>query len=192
MSRTSLLKTLWGQNRGLNVLLLVLIILTMGTFLLQTQFFERQLSDLRSEVRDQQQSLRKLQFQKRSGSMPVSALAQVESELAQFEKLVPPSEKFSEFVGELFRHASQAKLNIKQISYNPEWDDDLGLLSYGLKFSISGQYSQLKRFIHLLESAERIFIISDISMSGGKVQKEKSAKVTLQIVLKTFFRGDEQ
>lgn len=192
MSRDSLMKQLWGQNRGLNILLIVLIVAILGVYLLQTQIFESRNSNLRMEVREQQQSLRKLQFQKNSGSMPISALAQVDNELARFDKLVPPSDNFSDFIGELFRHAKQAKLDIKQITYSPEFDEDLGLLSYGLKFSVSGQYPQLKRFIHLLETAERIFIINDIGLTGGQGKKKKSVKVTLRIALKTFFRGVDQ
>lgn len=192
MSRDSIVKVLWGQNRGMTLLILVLFLANLGTYLGQSLVLDEQLTDLRTEVLGRQQSLRKLQQQKNAGSMPVSAVTKVENELIQFQKLIPPEKELSDFIGELFKYASSSKLDIKQISYSPERDEDLGLLSYGLKFSVSGQYRQLKNFIHLLERAKRILIISDISLSGGQSSKKKSGVVTLQIQVKTFFRGDDE
>lgn len=192
MSRDSLVKVLWGQNRGMTLLVIALILANFAIYLIQDQFLDKQLTNLRTDVLNRQQTLRKLQQQKNAGSMPVSALKQVEGELAQFQKLVPPETELSNFVGELHQYAAKTKLDIKQITYSPEWDDELGFLAYDLKFSVSGRYQQLKHFVHLLEGAERILIISDISLSGGEDRKEKDAEVTLQIQLKTFFRGEER
>jgi Tfp pilus assembly protein PilO len=191
MSRDSLIKVLWGQNRGMTLLLLALLLANLGTYLIQTRFLDRQLSGLRSEVLERQQSLRRLQQQKNIGSMPVSALNRVEGELTRFQKLIPPEHELSAFIGELFRYAGSTQLDIKQISYSPERDAESGLLSYDLKFSVSGRYRQLKHFVHLLEGAQRILIISNIGLSGGEERKDQDAEVTLQIQLKTFFRGDE-
>ena len=192
MSRDSLVKVLWVQNRGMTLLVVILLVANLGMFLLQTQFLDKQLTGLRTDVLNRQQALRNLQQQKNVGSMPVSALNQVENDLKHFQQLIPPENKLSVFIGELFQYSTRTKLDIKQITYSPKWDEDLALLSYDLKFSVSGQYRQLKHFIHMLEGSERILIISDISLSGGEDSKEKNAEVTLQVQLKTFFRGDNK
>lgn len=192
MSRDSIIKVLWVQNRGMTLLVVVLFLANFGAYLGQTLIMDKQLTDLRTEVLGRQQSLRKLQQQKNAGSMPVSAVTQVENELTRFRKLIPQERELSGFIGDLYTYASSSKLNIKQISYSPDRDEELGLVSYGLRFSVSGQYRQLKKFIYLLERSERILIISDISLSGGQSSKEKSGVVTLQIQLKTFFSGDDK
>lgn len=190
MSRESLMKILWGENRGFTLLVLVLVFANICVYLAQTQWLDVRLSDTRETVLERQQALRTLQQQKNAGSMPVSELKQAENDLAQFEKMVPSETKLSEFIGELFGFARSAKLEIKQISYSPEWDDGLDLLRYDLRFSVSGQYRQLKQFIHLLETAERILVIDGIGLSGGEAKKDKDSEVSLQISLKTYFRGD--
>jgi len=192
MARDYLVKILWEQNRGMTLLVLTLLLMNIGAYLLQNSFLDDQLTDLRTEVLSRQQSLRKLQQQKNAGSMPVTAVTKVENELTQFLKMIPPEKELSVFIGELFKFSSSSKLDIKQISYEPKYDEDLDLLSYTLKFSVTGQYRQLKKFIYLLERADRILIISDISLAGGQSSKDKEGEVTLQIQVKTFFRGDNK
>ncbi|MDT8420644.1 MAG: type 4a pilus biogenesis protein PilO [Desulfuromonadales bacterium] len=190
MARTGMFNILWQQNRAMSLVVLLLLFANLGAFLLQSQLFEKQLQDVRSEVRERQHALRNLKQQKEAGSMPVSALTQVENQLAAFQKMIPPRSELSAFIKELFSYADSSKLEIKQINYQPAWDEELALLSYNLQFSVSGEYRQLKKFIHLLEGSERILIISDISLSGGEGRKEKNAEVSLRIQMKTFFRGE--
>ena len=190
MSRESLVKVLWGQNRGMTFFLGGLLLASLSVYLLQSLYLEKKLNGLRSEVLVRQQELRKLQQQKNSGSMPVSAMNKVESELKRFQKLIPPENELSGFIGDLYGYASNSKLDIKQISYSPKWDEDLNLLRYGLRFNVKGRYSQLKKFIYLMEEAERIIIINNLSLSGGETSKDKPSEVTLQINLITYFRGE--
>lgn len=191
MSRSSLIKLLWGENRGLNILILALLLANLSVYIVQTRFLDSELSRLNSEVRDRHQSLRNLQQQKNAGSMPVSELAQAENDLIRFQKLIPSDEELSEMIGEIYKFAANAGLAIKQISYNPEWLEEVALLRYDLKFSVSGQYGQLKRFIHQLERAERILIISDISMTRSAGSQEEG-EVSLQIDIKTFFEDESR
>jgi len=188
MARESLFKVLWGQKRGMTLLIAFLMLANLSVYLLQSQYLEKKLTGLRIEVLDRQQTLRMLQQQKNSGSMPVSTMNKVESELKRFQDLVPPEKGLSVFIGDLYKYASSSKLDIKQISYRPEWDESLELLRYGLNFTVSGSYSQLKRFVHLLEGADRIIIINDLSLSAGETRKEQPSVVTLRINLMTYFR----
>ncbi|PLX91108.1 MAG: hypothetical protein C0619_08200 [Desulfuromonas sp.] len=192
MARTGMFNILWQQNRVMSLFVLLLLFANLGAFLLQNQLFEKQLQETRSEVRERQHALRNLKQQKEAGSMPVSAITQVDNQLAAFQKLIPPASELSAFIKELFTYADSAKLEIKQINYQPAWDEEFALLSYNLQFSVNGEYRQLKKFIHLLEGAERILVISDISLSGGEGRKEKNAEVSLRIQMKTFFRGEAE
>ena len=192
MSRDALFNIVWGQNRGMSLVVLVFALLNLGVYLGQTLILDHKLATVRTEVLERQQALRSLQQQKNAGSMPVSAVTQVESELTQFRQLIPLEKGLSGLIGDLFKYASSSKLDIKQITYSHERDEDLDLLSYTLKFSVKGDYKQLKKFIHLMEESDRILIISDIALSGGKRNKEKIDEVSLQIQVKTYFRGDTE
>ncbi|PLX89222.1 MAG: hypothetical protein C0618_01545 [Desulfuromonas sp.] len=189
MSRGDLIRTIWEQHRSLTIIVCLLLLINLAIFLAQSQLFDQRLMDKRDAVRQQQNGLRVLQQQKQSGSMPVSDLEKVEKDLTRIQQMIPFEDQLSGLIGELFSTANDAGLSIKQVSYKPEMDKELELLRYDLQFSVSGQYGQLKHFIHQLEKAQRILVISDISLSGGEGRKGKTADVALKITLKTFFRG---
>lgn len=189
MAQASLVQAIWGENRGKIILLLLLVIAVVGAYAGQQLVVEPHLQALSTEQFHLQQYVRQRQVEFANSGIPVSTAEQLEKNLERFSSLIPPKEKFSLFIGELFEWSGDTDLEITQVSYQPEIDDETGFLRYGLNFSVTGRYAQIKKFIHLLESSKRILMIDEISLSGAGGNK-KDGIVSLNIALTTYFQGE--
>ncbi len=188
MSRSSLLLTIWNQNRPALIILCCLLAASGALFLLQTQLLEPKINRLSSQQSELQQQVRQRQLQVTTTGLPLSTAERIDEDLQKFRELIPEKLLFSEFIGELFSWAEQADLEIDQINYRPEPLPESGLLSYGLNFSVQGSYEQIKHFIHQLENSARILIIDKISLAGANDPQQDQQGVALQIELTTYFR----
>lgn len=186
----TILKVVWEQNRGMLIVLATLLIVCTGLFLTEDQFGEPELERLRLEQSSLQQQLRQQQQQVTKEGMPLSAAGQIAKDLSAFHKKIPTKVEFADFIGDLFAWATKANLVIRQVSYQPKVDPELGFLQYGLNFSVKGTYAQLKKFIHLLENSSRILIIDSISLSGRPGSEDEINEVALNIKLTTYFQEE--
>jgi len=189
MTQTSIFQTVWNQGKARILILLFLAILVTAAFLGQQLIVEPHLQSLSAEQFQLQQYVRQRQVEFANSGVPVSTAEQLEKNLEQFAGLIPPKETFSLFIGDLFDWSGKTNLEITQVNYQPEIDDETGFLRYGLNFSVSGSYPQIKKFIHLLESSTRILMIDKITLSGAGGSK-KEGIVNLNIALTTYFQGE--
>ncbi len=185
----SLMAALWGQNRTRIMTIAILLLLIVTVYAIQNWTVEPKLTALRTEQSRLQQDVRQRQMKFAASGVPVSTAEQIEKNLQQFEQLIPVQTDFSTFLGELFDWSNQAGLEIHQIAYQPEYEDVTRYLRYGLSFSVKGSYAQVKKFIHLLEHAERILMVEKISLVGSATKKS-SHNVNLRIELATYFQGE--
>jgi len=170
------------------VVVAVLVLLIVGCWVGLTWFSEPQVEYLQARQLQLQQQIRQRQLEFARTGVPVSVRERLENNARVFKELIPPIDRFSGFVGELFDLAEKAGLPIHQISYHPEHDAASGYLRYGLNFSVDGDYPEIKKFLYLLENTERILIIQKISVVGRSPEKGSSGGVSLTIDLATFFR----
>jgi type IV pilus assembly protein PilO len=187
--QTSFIQAVWEQSRLKIVILILLVTAVVVSFVGQQLVVEPHLQALSAKQFKLQQYVRQRQVEFTNSGIPVSMAEQLEKNLDRFTALIPPKEQFSHFVGELFEWSNQTKLEITQVNYQPEIDDETGFLRYGLNFSVNGSYARIKKFIHLLENSERILMIDKISLSGGS-RKKKGSEVSLNIALTTYFQGE--
>jgi len=190
LQKYPLMTAVWKQNRTSIIVIMVLLLLIITVLVGQKLVYEPNLLTLRAEQSRLQQHVRQRQMEFANSGVPVSAAEQIEKNLQQFEDLIPTQTDFSDFIGELFEWAQQAGLEIHQISYNHEHEKETAFLRYGLSFSVKGSYSQVKKFIHLLENAQRILLIEKISLTGSSSNKKSKDKVGLRIELSTYFQGE--
>ncbi len=189
MSQRSFTLALWEQNR-LRLILLIILALAVVTAFLGRQFFvEPRLESLSSEQFRLQQHVRQRQVEFANSGIPVSTAAQLDKNLQHFMDLIPPQEEFSLFIGDLFKWATEAGLEINTINYNPEIDDETMFLRYELNFSVEGDYAKVKKFVHLLETSKRILMVDKITLAGRSGGKGEGRVVNLNIALRTYFKG---
>lgn len=188
-TRQSFVLTLWQKSRWRILLIGLLFIMVLGFYGYERVVIEPRVQLLSTEQFRLQQKVRQRQADSANRGLPVSIAEQIEKNLHLFNDLVPPQEQFSGLLGDLFSWAQEAGLKIDQINYQPEQGETTEFLRYGLNFSVEGGYTQIKKFIYLLEKSERILIIDNISLSSQAGRGERKSEVNLRIALTTYFQG---
>lgn len=184
MARIQLIVALWRANRAGPLLLAAALLFNLGLLTVVYGWQLPRLERLEAAVLSRQAA------QRRSGPNDEQALApeQLAADLDRFFERIAPYEDFPVFLGELYDHATGAGLRIDRISYRPEKQQPVSLLRYGLGFSVTGAYGQVKRFIYALEQSPRLIVLEEMALAG---QKTEGDRVTLRIELATFFKAGE-
>lgn len=191
MPRAHLFKVLLEQNRTVWLLILALALCCLAVYVVQDQFVDPELEHFRARQLTLQQELRQKHEQVTKEGVPLSAAARIDEDLQKFLEMIPPKSKLADFVGDLFIWADRSELEIRQITYQPKPDSEMGLLKYGMNFSVEGDYRQLKKFIHLLENSVRILFVDRIALAGGKTDAAGDRIINMQIQLTTFFQEEQ-
>lgn len=187
MNRKPLLVAVWSTHRvillglasllGINILLFSLLYFVVAPKLSQS---ERELSDL-------QQQLRKSD----TLASPQQAYEQGKKDYERFNLLLPSLRDFSELIGDLYTLATNCNLEISQIGYTQKELPEADILTYTLKFSLTGTYDELKRFIYGLEESKRLVVIEAMTLNAAQGE-EGEALVNLNLNLTTYFGTEEK
>ena len=187
MQGRQLILQLWRAHRALLVFIGLLIVANGVLYVLVNQVLVPRVTALENRYITRQAEVRQL-LRHRTGpaNTPEQMFVLASRDLADFEAEVPAYLDFTGLIEELLELSEQADLKISRIAYDPQPVKDLDLLRYDLSFSITGEYSQLKRFIHSLEQSSRLMVIREIGL-----QSTEGGKVGLRLKLETYFRAEE-
>lgn len=106
-------------------------------------------------------------------------------DLAKFREKIYPKSQFARFIGELYEMAAENDLEIASIGYKPSLAKEDEYLSYALTLSVSGKYSQLKKFIYALGAGKgNLLVIDSISITASGAATES---VQLQLSITSWF-----
>jgi type IV pilus assembly protein PilO len=186
MTWDSLLLAAWQRDKKLPVVVVFLLLLNVGAFVGMKYYVSPQVETLEREYIERQADLRQGRTVGRTPDEPQDELWVARDDLQTFWQAIPSRTEFTVLIGELFTLSEEAGLEIDQISYKPEPVEGHELLRYGLSFSVGGDYSQVKRFVHSLEQSERLVAIEDLSLSGSDDQGRQEVRLNLR--LSTLFR----
>lgn len=179
-----LLEQLWKSQRGLLVLLGVLLILNLLIFAALEQFIVPKVAEQEIRFLQRQAEVRKLIHNQASTAITPEQLYLLASQdVSKFQQAVPDYQDFTSLIEELLVLSNRARLDINQISYSSEELKKSPLLKFSLNFNVVGDYGQVKQFIHSLEQSVRLITIKQISL-----QSADNNGVNLRLSLETFFR----
>lgn len=181
MKQRPFLLTLWSINRSVPLILGALLAVNLLGLLFNLLVVTPQLDRAERELVDVQRQLRRGE-----SASPRQAYAQGSTDLARFRLLLPSNRNFSELIGDLYALAASCNLEIGQISYAPKALPETEMLSYALKFSVTGTYDELKRFVYGLEASQRIVVLDQMVLNAARGE-EGEALVTLGLSLTTYF-----
>jgi type IV pilus assembly protein PilO len=182
---SSRLLALWQLNKSWPLLLLVLLLFCTGLIIINQKFIAPGVDDLEREYIGLQERSRQARMVKTAAETPRAFYQRSIDDLGEFRDMIPPQNKFTSLVAELFQLADKANLRITQVSYQPKELKNTDLLQYGLAFSVSGDYTQLKKFIALIEASKRLIAIEGIALRSDM----RSGNIAeLQLQLTTYFR----
>jgi Tfp pilus assembly protein PilO len=184
MSPAEFARQLWSGQRLLvsGTGLLLVVNLTVG---LALHYY------LVPTVNGREQQLLQRQAELRGGASsddsPEQLFADGERDLAAFRSKIPPYREFTGLLIELQEMADMANLELSQVSYKNDREQDDDLLRYTLTFTLAGGYRDIKQFVHALEQSPRLLILGEIGLQGVE-QDDYETEVRLQLSLETFFR----
>jgi Type II secretion system (T2SS), protein M subtype b len=83
--------------------------------------------------------------------------------------------------------ANEADLRYERRSYEPDANYDGSLQKVKITMVLEGEYRNVRRFIHDLETAPEFVVIEDVALAEGA---DPNAPLTLTLQLATFFRSE--
>lgn len=177
---------LWRTHRVMLIVLSLLLLANFILFALVEQVLAPKVAALENHYIIRQAEVRQL-LRHRTGpaSTPEQMFVLASRDLADFTAQIPVYLDFTGLIEELLLLAKQANLNITRIAYEPSPVKGIDLLSYDLSFNLTGDYAQLKQFIHSLEQSSRLMVIREIGL-----QSAEGGQVSLRLKLETFFRAE--
>lgn len=118
----------------------------------------------------------------------ITGKERAEEELQQFySDVLPPDQSGARRV--LYPHVDQlaraAKLRIDGSRFNPEPDRGAQLRKLTMTVNVAGEYTNIRRFIHDLETAPEFLVLESVSVSQGQAGRELN--VTANVA--TYYRA---
>ncbi|MGH9382384.1 MAG: type 4a pilus biogenesis protein PilO [Thermoanaerobaculia bacterium] len=100
------------------------------------------------------------------------------------DRLGPRSRRLTEVLRHVKDLAGRAGIQPDSVRYTtePTPDEDLERVSWS--YSVVGNYGQVRRFLHLLETTDVFFILEDVRLAEVE---EQSAQLRIQLGLSTVF-----
>jgi len=183
---TKKLLAIWQQNKSWPVILGALLLLIIVLYVTNQQLITPKVDALERDYISLQDRSRQARKMKTATDSPNTVYQRGIDDLEKFRTLIPPRDGLTDLVAELFRVAEKANIAINQINYAPKEIEEQNLLQYGLVFSITGSYRQLKTFISLIEASKRLIVIEGITIRSDLRSGNQGS---LQLHLATYFQA---
>ena len=178
---------LWKSHRALLLLLGALLVFNLLLFMSFELLLAPRVAEQKSHFLKRQAEVRQL-LRNRGGAAhtPEQGYFMATQDLEKFYQAIPDYQEFTGLIEELLVLSNSARLDITRIGYNSTQLKDSGLLQFELNFNVSGEYEQVKRFIHSLEQSTRLLAIKQIGLQGAD-----DKAVSLRLNMQTYFRSGE-
>lgn len=111
------------------------------------------------------------------------------ADIARFRERLYPKSQFARFIGELYDLSLKDGLELTSITYKPVVNKEDQLLEYQLAITVSGRYSQAKRFISDLGGGTNILVTDAISLATTSASADT---VRLQLQITSYFKLEGQ
>lgn len=179
---------LWTSQRGLVVFLAILFVANLVIFVVVEQSISPDLSEKEARFFAKQNEIREiLHKQSATAQSPEQIFLLAGQDLDQFYSVIPEYDQFTDLIEELLVLSNRSRLDLSSINYKTEPLDKIDLMQVGVSFNVSGQYDNLKKFIHSLEQSKRLISITQINL-----QESDQRIVNLRLNLETYFRPEGQ
>jgi Tfp pilus assembly protein PilO len=185
------MKRLYRRQRQQYVLAIVLGVIAIVNVL----FFLILFRPARGDYYSLQSSIQKLRADVQSRQQQVARLEKLSAQLAGSEKdrqqllsghFIPRDAGFSEILPELDEIAMGAGVKKTRVDYTIDDLPSYGLYSVKMRVPVTGEYSNIVKFIRNLEHSNTFFIINSIEVRGA-AGGSAGTDLALSLALETFF-----
>jgi type IV pilus assembly protein PilO len=185
------MKRLYRRQRQQYLLAIVLGVIAIVNVL----FFLILYRPVRGEYDRLQSSIERLRAEVQTQQQQVARLERLSAQLEGSEKdrqrlftahFIPRQAGFSEILPELDDMAAKAGVRKTRVDYAIDDAPHYGLYSVKIRVPVTGEYSNIVKFIKNLEHSDTFFIIDSIAVRGAATGSQ-STDVALSLDLETFF-----
>jgi len=185
------MKRLYRRQRQEYLLAIVLGVIAIVNVL----FFLILYRPVRSDYYGLQSSIQRLHVEVQTRQQQVTRLEKLSAQLEGSEKdrqrlftahFIPRQAGFSEILPELDEIAASAGVKKTRVDYAIDDAPHYGLYSVKMRVPVTGEYSNIVKFIKNLEHSDTFFIINSIEVRGTAAGSS-GADLALALDLETFF-----
>lgn len=103
-------------------------------------------------------------------------------------RLSTESARLTRVIAEVKDLATRAGLRPTTIAYPSQPIEELGLVSRSFVFGVEGTYTDLRKFINLLELSDTFLVLDQVGLSGSV----GAGRLSIQLSLSTLFAADPE
>jgi len=185
------MKRLYRRQRQQYVIAIVLGVIA----IINVLFFLILYRPVRGEYDRLQSSIERLRAEVRMQKQEVARLEKLSAQLEGSEKdrqrlftshFIPRQAGFSEILPQLDEIAANAGVKKTRVDYSIEDAPHYGLYSVKMRVPVTGEYSNIVKFIRNLEHSDTFFIIDSIEVRGTAASSS-TVDLALALDVETFF-----
>lgn len=182
--------SIWRRRLGLWLPALVFFLLNLGALVVYQTRFAGRAEVTQEELQEARRELSLLQSRHRRVATQLERARSTRAAVGELyeRRLATESERLTDIIAEVKELASRAGMTPRSISYPSEAIEDYGLRKRSLVFQVEGRYSDLRKFINLLELSESFLTLEEVSLSGASGGNQ----LTIRLRLSTLFASGEQ
>ena len=118
--------------------------------------------------------------------------AKARKDVAKFLGTLPATRDFAQLPLALAQEAQRNNVAMPDVSYTLDKTSDGVATRAVLQGEVTGRYEDLRRFIHHLESSDRLLFIENLEVgSSAKSNDRKNAKITVKLKIATYVAHGE-
>jgi len=119
----------------------------------------------------------------------IEGKAQADVELQKFYgEILPPDDSGARRITFLRMEqlASQSDLRLVRVTSSPDHQRDSRLVKFTYSAALSGEYRNVRRFIHALETAPEFLVLENVQLSQNE---EQNTALNLSVTIATYYRA---
>jgi len=178
---------IWREKRLLLIVVGVILLANLLFFVTYRVQYQERVDDLHTRLEQAQSQLETARERRLDLQGQLDAHDQLVRTIEEvFDKWwSTPDERLTRVIKEVQALGVKSGMVPRAMSFsNSDGNSQLGTTTMGISFNVEGTYQQARQMINLIELSDEFLIIDSIGL-----QNQNDNRLTLNIALKTLFRG---
>jgi Tfp pilus assembly protein PilO len=171
------MRQLFDEHRTMFLAIMVLLFLSAGVWIYQIWWQGAALSRFQSEWTEKRK-----QASLKDQRDPSLVFRKGGEDLDSLMVRIPARHEFPRVLGQLMDTASSNQVALGTISYKPQNSTISGLMPYGIRFSASGTYAGIKRFIAATGRLDGMAFVESVALSNTDPFEDR-VNMEMQLVI---------
>jgi Tfp pilus assembly protein PilO len=108
-------------------------------------------------------------------------------QIEKFNTILPDKDELARIIGELFSFIDKENMALKKVTYQPKQIREVNLLDYSANFTITGDYTSVKRLLNKIEWSTNLFSMKKLHLE----KKHENGSIELNFTLSIFIRSNK-